>query len=198
MGWGWGGFQEPGVPVGVKDALGPSGCVSLYGRLELVWKAGEGPGHGAGAGLSRPPSPSPQHSSPLLTSHCPPASPKTGCTEKGSVGGPVWEPKRTGGRGQSWQGPDLLAFRGSRGSFPPHGSQPGTLESHCHLLAPQFGASLGLVCPLPAAGQTGVVGWSSSGQGPGSPALGYLTRGSRMKSWWAWEDLVNHQDGQGW
>lgn len=110
------------------------------------------------------------------------------------------EPKRTGGRGgrgKSWQGPDLLAFRGSRRSFPPHGSQHGTLESYCHLLAPQFEASLGLVW-LTRSSRADRRGVEQLQAGPKLSGSGYLTKGSRMKSRWGWEDLVNNQDGQRW
>ena len=57
--------------------------------------------------------------------------------------------KGQGGRGQSYQGWGLPAFRGSRGFPPPQGSLQGTLESRCHP-QPLY------LCPLPPAGSIGV------------------------------------------
>lgn len=117
--WGWGGFQEPGVTVGVKDALGHLGCVFLYGRLELDWKAGEGPGHGAGAGtgLSRPPS-IPPAQSPLLTSHW---LPLRRDVQKGFCGWPrvgAEEDRREGREGEELAGPRSACLQGEQTLIP--------------------------------------------------------------------------------
>lgn len=123
-----------------------------------------------GTGLSRHPPHPPQH-----TSLCsfPIGSLEDEIYRKGSVGGPVCEQKRTGrrgggGAGRTWV---CLSSEGACAQSPPHSSQEGPPESHCHRPMPQFEES-------PWVGVSGV-GWGSSGQGPNPPTLGYSIGGER-------------------